>query len=148
VGVIVDQPLEQAAALLEQGVVDVLQLHGSEDEDYIRALKERTGRPVWKAFVVQSSDDLEQAKHSSADLVVLDSGKGSGVCLDWSLLSDFDRPYLLAGGLNPSNVVKAVRQLHPYGIDLSSGIETNGVKDKGKLSSVIASVRKEKERNR
>jgi phosphoribosylanthranilate isomerase len=148
VGVIVDQPLEQAASLLEQGVVDVLQLHGSEDEDYIRALKVRTGRPVWKAFVVQSSDDLEQAKHSSADLVVLDSGKGSGVCLDWSLLSDFDRPYLLAGGLNPSNVVKAVRQLHPYGIDLSSGIETNGVKDKGKLSSVIASVRKEKERNR
>ena len=63
---------------------------------------------------------------------------------DWSLLSGFERPYFLAGGLNPGNVVKAVKQLHPYGIDLSSGIETDGVKDKGKLSSVIASVRRMK----
>ena len=61
---------------------------------------------------------------------------------DWSLLRDFGRPYFLAGGLRPGNVVRAVKQLHPYGIDLSSGIETDGVKDKGKLSSVISSVRR------
>lgn len=77
-------------------------------------------------------------------MIVLDNGQGTGECFDWSLLSGFERPYFLAGGLNPGNVVKAVKQLHPYGIDLSSGIETDGVKDKGKLSSVIASVRRMK----
>ena len=110
VGVVVDQPLDRAIELLNRGFLDALQLHGSEDEDYIQ--------------------------------IVLDSGQGSGECFDWDLLQAFDRPYFLAGGLGPQNVVKAVKQLHPYGIDLSSGIETDGVKDKGKLSSVIASVRK------
>lgn len=148
VGVIVNQPLEAAAGLLCQGVVDVLQLHGDEDEDYIRALKAATGREVWKAFCVRSPADLEQAKRSPADMLVLDNGKGTGERFDWSLLSGFDRPYFLAGGLNPQNTVGAVKQLHPYGIDLSSGIETDGVKDKGKLSSVIASVRGIKERQR
>ena len=144
VGVVVNQPLDTAVRLLEQRIVDILQLHGDEDEDYIRALKERTDRPVWKAFQIASAADLEAAKASCADMIVLDNGQGTGECFDWNLLAGFDRPYFLAGGLNPSNVVKAVKQLHPYGIDLSSGIETNGVKDKGKLSSVIASVRRMK----
>ena len=144
VGVVVDLPLETAAGLLERRVVDILQLHGHEDEDYIRALKERTDRPVWKAFQIACAADLEAAQNSCADMIVLDNGQGTGECFDWSLLSGFGRPYFLAGGLNPGNVVKAVKQLHPYGIDLSSGIETDGVKDKGKLSSVIASVRRMK----
>lgn len=144
VGVVVDLPLETAAGLLERRVVDILQLHGHEDEDYIRALKERTDRPVWKAFQIACAADLEAAQNSCADMIVLDNGQGTGKCFDWSLLSGFKRPYFLAGGLNPGNVVKAVKQLHPYGIDLSSGIETDGVKDKGKLSSVIASVRRMK----
>ena len=144
VGVVVDLPLETAAGLLERRVVDILQLHGHEDEDYIRALKERTDRPVWKAFQIACAADLEAAQNSCADMIVLDNGQGTGECFDWSLLSGCERPYFLAGGLNPGNVVKAVKQLHPYGIDLSSGIETDGVKDKGKLSSVIASVRRMK----
>lgn len=148
VGVVVDQPLETAAELLNQGVADILQLHGSEDEAYIRALREKTGREIWKAFCVRSPADLERAKNNPADMLVLDNGQGTGEAFDWSLLSGFDRPYFLAGGLNPQNVVRAVKQLSPYGIDLSSGIETDGVKDKGKLSSVIASVRGIKERQR
>ncbi len=142
VGVVVDLPLEQAIDLLSRGFLDVLQLHGSEDADYIRALKAATGRQVWKAFQIRSPADLEAADASPADMVVLDSGQGSGQVFDWSLLRDFGRPYFLAGGLGPGNVVRAVKQLHPYGIDLSSGIETDGVKDKGKLSSVISSVRR------
>lgn len=142
VGVVVDLPLEQAIDLLSRGFLDVLQLHGSEDADYIRALKAATGRQVWKAFQIRSAADLEAAAASPADMVVLDSGQGSGQVFDWSLLRDFERPYFLAGGLGPGNVVRAVKQLHPYGIDLSSGIETDGVKDKGKLSSVISSVRR------
>lgn len=142
VGVIVDQPLDQAIQLLNQGFLDALQLHGSEDETYIQALKAATGRPVWKAFQIKDQTDLESARICGADQIILDSGQGSGECFDWDLLRDFDRPYFLAGGLGPQNVVRAIKQLHPYGIDLSSGIETNGVKDKGKLSSVIASVRR------
>lgn len=141
-GVIVDQPLDQAIQLLNQGFLDALQLHGSEDETYIQALKAATGRPVWKAFQIKDQTDLESARICGADQIILDSGQGSGECFDWDLLRDFDRPYFLAGGLGPQNVVRAIKQLHPYGIDLSSGIETNGVKDKGKLSSVIASVRR------
>lgn len=142
VGVVVNQPLEWAMDLLNQGFLDALQLHGSEDEAYIQALKEATGRPVWKAFQIKNVSDLEAARACGADQIILDSGQGSGECFDWALLQHFHRPYFLAGGLGPQNVVRAVKALHPYGIDLSSGIETNGVKDKGKLSSVIASVRR------
>lgn len=142
VGVVVNQPLEWAIDLLNQGFLDALQLHGSEDEAYIQALKEATGRPVWKAFQIKNVSDLEAARACGADQIILDSGQGSGECFDWALLQHFHRPYFLAGGLGPQNVVRAVKALHPYGIDLSSGIETNGVKDKGKLSSVIASVRR------
>ena len=124
------------------GFLDAIQLHGSEDADYILALKAATGRQIWKAFQIRSPADLEAADASPADMVVMDSGQGSGQVFDWSLLRDFGRPYFLAGGLGPGNVVRAVKQLHPYGIDLSSGIETDGVKDKGKLSSVISSVRR------
>ncbi len=148
VGVIVDQSLDAAAELLRRGAADILQLHGSEDEDYIRALRETTGREIWKAFRIEGEADLERAVKSCADMVVLDNGRGTGEVFDWSLIRDFPRPYFLAGGLNPQNVVGAVKRLHPYGIDLSSGVETDGVKDKGKLSSVISSVRKIKERKR
>ncbi len=148
VGVIVDQSLDAAAELLRRGAADILQLHGSEDEDYIRALRETTGREIWKAFRIEGEADLERAAKSCADMVVLDNGRGTGEVFDWSLIRDFPRPYFLAGGLNPQNVVGAVKRLHPYGIDLSSGVETAGEKDKGKLTSVISSVRKIKERKR
>lgn len=148
VGVIVDQPPEQAAKLLEEHVVDILQLHGSESDDYIRALKERTGREVWKAFQIRSWADLDAALECPADQIILDNGAGTGEAFDWSLLEGFDRPFFLAGGLCPQNVVRAVKTVHPYGIDLSSGVETDGLKDKGKISSVIASVRGIKERIR
>lgn len=144
VGVLVDQPLETAVSLLSDCVIDIAQLHGHEDEAYIKALKERTGKEVWKAFQIRSAEDVAAAKASSADMVVLDSGMGSGEVFDWSLIADFDRPYFLAGGLSPQNAVRCVKQLHPYGIDLSSGVETNGVKDKGKISSVIHAVRRMK----
>ena len=148
VGVIVNQPLETAIALLRSGTVDILQLHGQEDEDYIRALQSETGKEVWKAFRIASAADLAAAEGCCADQILLDSGAGSGEVFDWSLLSGFDRPYFLAGGLGPHNAVRAVKQLHPYGLDLSSGVETGKRKDKAKISSVIASVRGIKERKR
>ncbi len=93
VGVVVDLPLETAAGLLERRVVDILQLHGHEDEDYIRALKERTDRPVWKAFQIACAADLEAAQNSCADMIVLDNGQGTGECFRLEPASGFERPF-------------------------------------------------------
>lgn len=142
VGVLVNQPVERAAALLNEGVVSVIQLHGQESEDYLAALRALVpGRPVWRAFQVRSRDDLAAANRSSADLVLLDSGQGTGQTFDWSLLDSVERPYLLAGGLRPDNIAQAVHAVHPYGLDLSSGVETDKVKDRQKILAAVAAAR-------
>lgn len=140
VGVFVDQPVEAVAKLANE-VVDVVQLHGHEDAAYIERLRKLTDVPIIQAFRVHSSDDVERANASTADLVLLDSGAGSGRQFDWSLLAGVRRPYLLAGGLDPHNVSDAVATLHPWGVDMSSGIETDGVKDPRKMHDAVAAVR-------
>lgn len=142
VGVLVNQPVERAAALLNEGVVSVIQLHGQEDEDYLAALRALApGHPVWRAFQVRSRDDLAAANRSSADLVLLDSGQGTGQTFDWSLLDSVERPYLLAGGLRPDNIAQAVHTVRPYGLDLSSGVETDKRKDRQKILAAVAAAR-------
>lgn len=144
VGVFVDQPVETVAELLNSGTVSMAQLHGHEDESYITALRALApGHPVWKAFKVRSADDLEAANASTADLVILDNGYGTGQTFDWSLAGGVTRPYLLAGGLNPDNIPAAIGTLHPYGLDLSSGVETDKVKDREKILAAVAAARKE-----
>ena len=145
VGVFVDQSPEDVAALLEAGVIDLAQLHGSEGPDYLRALHRLTTKPVIQAIQVKAPTDLARAADSPAHLVLLDSGAGSGVSFDWNLLAAFPRPYLLAGGLDPANVGQAVRVLHPWGVDVSSGIETEGTKDPIKMAAFVAAVRQEKD---
>ena len=73
---------------------------------------------------------------------MLDSGAGSGTTFDWELVQNVERPYFLAGGLHIGNIKKAVEQLNPYGVDVSSGVETDGWKDKRKMQALIAAVRK------
>lgn len=143
VGVFVDQPPEEVARLLAEGVIDLAQLHGREDETYLRRLRQLTARPVIQAFRVQSRRDLEAAEASGADYVLLDSGAGSGQVFDWTLLEAIRRPYFLAGGLSPANAAAAVAALHPYAVDVSSGIETEGYKDESKMAAFAAAVRKE-----
>lgn len=143
VGVFVDAPLEQVASLLNRGVIDVAQLHGHEDDGYIQMLRQQTGRPIWQAFRVAHVGDLAPAQTSAADCILLDSGAGTGKVFDWDLLRYVDRPYFLAGGLDAQNVSCAVRQAHPYGVDVSSGIETDGRKDQEKMAQFVAAVRKE-----
>ncbi|MCR4896810.1 MAG: phosphoribosylanthranilate isomerase [Lachnospiraceae bacterium] len=143
VGVFVDQRPEEIAALLARGTIDMAQLHGAEDEGYIARLRELTDKPVIKAFRVRNAEDVQAARKSSADLVLLDSGAGTGETFDWSLLRDVGRDYLLAGGLHPGNAAEALRQLHPYGLDVSSGIETDRVKDQEKMAAFAAAVRSE-----
>lgn len=142
VGVFVNEAPEAVAALLNDGVIDVAQLHGGEDEAYIRSLRALTDRPLIQAFRVDSSADLDRAKASPADHILLDHGAGgTGSAFDWAMLAGFDRPCFLAGGLDPDNVARAVEVVHPFAVDVSSGIETGGAKDFVKMTAFVNAVR-------
>ena len=144
VGVFVDQPVEDVAALLNDGTISVAQLHGHEDADYIARLRALAqGCEIWKAIKIRSQADLDAANTSTADLVVLDNGYGTGQTFDWSLAGGIDRPFLLAGGLTPQNIPDAIAQLHPHGLDISSGVETDKLKDKTKIKAAIEAARRE-----
>lgn len=145
VGVFVNEDPRTVTALLEAGVIDAAQLHGDEDTDYIRGLKSLTKAPLIKAFGLRSIHDLPAVERCPADLVLLDSpGGGTGRLFDWQLLEDIQRPYFLAGGLSAENVGKAIARLRPFGVDVSSGIETGGYKDREKMTAFAAAVREEK----
>ena len=141
VGVFVDEDAEKAAGLLNEGVIDLAQLHGQEDEQYIARLRLLTDRPIIRAFRVASPDDIRKAEMSPADLVLLDAGAGGGTAFDWGLLRDMKRPFFLAGGLDPGNVGQAVDDIRPFGVDISSGIETDGAKDPVKMRAFVAAVK-------
>ena len=143
VGVFVNENTETIADLLNNGVIDIAQLHGDEDGDYIKRLRQLTDKPIIKAFRIKIANDIETAEHSSADYILLDSGAGTGTVFDWSLIKIINRPYFLAGGLDVQNVRAAIAALHPFAVDVSSGIETNGYKDKTKMAAFVAAVRKE-----
>jgi phosphoribosylanthranilate isomerase len=144
VGVFVNEAPEAVADLLNTGTIDMAQLHGGEDEEYIKALRGLTDKPLIKAFRVDGPADLEKARRSSADYVLLDNGAGgTGTAFDWALLNGFDRPYFLAGGLGPGNVRQAIMALDPFAVDVSSGIETNGAKDYMKMTAFVNAARHE-----
>ena len=144
VGVFVDSPVETVAALLNDGTISVAQLHGHEDEAFIAALRAAApGCTVWKAFQVRTPADLEAANASTADLVLLDNGYGTGAAFDWSLAGGVQRPYILAGGLTPGNIPEAIQKLDPWGLDISSGVETDKQKDFTKILAAVAAARKE-----
>ena len=141
VGVFVNEKPEKAAELLNKDIIDLAQLHGSEDEDYIRRLRSLTYKPLIKALRVKDKSDLDAAENCSADYILLDAGAGDGLTFDWSILQGFSRPYFLAGGLDPSNVKSAIEELSPYAVDVSSGIETDGFKDAAKMKAFVDAVR-------
>ena len=143
VGVFVNAAPERVEELLLDGTIHIAQLHGQEDEAYIKKLKSLTDHPVMKAFSIQEKKDLDAAAASSADLILLDHGKGgTGETFDWSLLEGWTkRPYFLAGGLNPENIPEAIQRIHPWGIDLSSAVETDGKKDREKILQAVKTVR-------
>lgn len=143
VGVFVNEDPQHVAKLLRDQIIDVAQLHGGEDEAYIARLRQLTNRPIIQAFRVETARDVEKIEQSTADYVLLDSGAGSGTVFDWGLIQNIARPYFLAGGLDPDNVADAVKACRPYGVDVSSGIETGGRKDETKMAAFVAAVRKE-----
>ena len=164
VGVFVNESVEKVVEAA--GFLDLIQLHGSEDNAYIRDLRGRLattndprgraattndprGRLLIQAFRIRSADDLKRAMESEADYLLLDNGTGTGEAFDWSLISDAEvlmcgeaaKPWILAGGLGPDNVAEAVRRFKPFAVDLSSGAETDGWKDPEKMARCVQAVR-------
>ncbi|MGN1403004.1 MAG: phosphoribosylanthranilate isomerase [Ruminococcus sp.] len=150
VGVFVNASAEEIARVLRTVPLDVIQLHGTENAGMIAKLREMTGLPIWKAVRVQSEKEIRQAERLGADQLVLEGhvpGQvgGTGQTANWELIAKAapQMPYFLAGGLKPENIQDAVETLHPAGIDLSSGIETDGVKDYEKMKEIVKIVRGE-----
>ena len=140
VGVFVNETLDNLVTIANEANLDAVQLHGDEDEAFIQSLKERTNVEVWKAVQIRSAVDAEVWIDSSADMLLFDAYHkdergGTGDVFDWSCLDTFERPFMLAGGIDSTNVARAIRTVRPYGIDISSGIETNGVKDDEKITA-------------
>ena len=143
VGVFVNAPVEFVSGLLNDGTLALAQLHGQEDEAYIRELKKLTDKPIIKAFSVKTSEDIEKALQSPADYILLDQGSGgTGMTFDWSLIPKMERPFFLAGGIGAENLEQAIREIRPYAVDLSSSVETDKWKDPEKIRNVVDIVRK------
>lgn len=146
VGVFVNETVDNLVTIANEANLDAVQLHGDEDETFIQSLKERTSVEVWKAIQIRTTADTEKWIDSSADMLLFDAYHkdergGTGEVFDWSSLDAFERPFMLAGGIDSTNVARAIRTVRPYGIDISSGIETNGVKDDEKITAFTKIVK-------
>lgn len=152
VGVFVKAPVEEAAALANWGTIQLIQLHGEEDEAYVKALRERTQAPIIRVIRVRGPESLRDLERYDCDYFLLDTYSGSqfggmGKTFDHSLIRQarFPRPFFLAGGLDPANVAAAIAESSPFGVDTSSGIETAGIKDENKIRAFVSAVRKEEQ---
>ena len=144
VGVFVNAQKELVAELLEEGTIQIAQLHGQESQEYIQELKVLTEKPLIQAFSIKSKEDVERARESVADYILLDQGSGgTGEVFDWSLVGEVGRPYFLAGGLDAENLREAIRLLHPWAVDLSSSLEIDGMKNAGRICQAVEIVRME-----
>ena len=147
VGVFVNEKPERIARIADRGIIDLIQLHGTEDEAGIRQVRSLTGLPVIKAFSIAGERDVEAANDSGADYVLLDAGKGgTGTRFDWSLLDAYDGPlpFILSGGIGPESAADIAAVNHPRlaGIDLNSRFETSpGVKDVEALARFIGEIK-------
>lgn len=142
VGVFVNEPVENVIRLLQSGTIQIAQLHGQEDEAYAEELGRAGDHCIIRAFAVRSSEDIHRAFAFPADYPLLDNGKGTGETFDWSFFQEQEKPFFLAGGLSPENVKEAIECFHPYAVDVSSGVETDGFKDYEKMKAFMDAVRR------
>lgn len=146
VGVFMNQTIEEVVQTADHVGLDIIQLHGAEDRDYIEELRKRTDREIWKAIPC-TIDKLKEFNDVDADLMLIDSsrGGGSGVTADWNIIKlyeeSFNKPYLLAGGLRTDNIEEAMKKLKPHGLDISSGIERDGRKDMELMKNICRTVK-------
>ena len=141
VGVFMDEPLDNVISAARISGVQMIQLHGHESDEYVEYVRRTLERPVIKAFKADEEGALEKALKANADYVMIDSGAGSGRKFDWNILKGFNRDYFLAGGLDPESVGEALSMLEPFAVDVSSGVETDGLKDEEKIEKFIKAVK-------
>lgn len=142
VGVFKDNDLEEIADIVKSNAISIVQLHGNESDDFIIDVKKICGCKVIKAFGIASSKDIDVANKSIADYVLLDApGGGTGNIFDHKFLTEMKRQYFLAGGLGSDNVAEVIEKYKPYAVDVSSKIETDGVKDLAKMKAFVNAVR-------
>ena len=140
VGVFVNEDIENIAYLVKNKIIDIVQLHGNEDDGYINTLKTKINVPIIYAYQIKSKADIKSVKNDT-DFILLDAGAGCGETFDEALLEGFNNEYFLAGGLSIDNIKEKIMKLHPYGVDVSSGIETEGKKDAAKIRKFVSLVR-------
>lgn len=140
VGVFVNAPYEYIAKICKENIIDMVQLHGNEDDEYINKLKELTDKEIIKAFIVKDDFDSNKAENSLADYILLDGGMGSGKRFSYEKINGIQRPFFLAGGLSPENIAESTSLVRPFSVDMSSGVETDKVKDFEKIISAIKQV--------
>ncbi|HAB61220.1 MAG TPA: N-(5'-phosphoribosyl)anthranilate isomerase [Lachnospiraceae bacterium] len=157
VGVFVNQPLDWVADLVNRDIISYVQLHGDEDQKYITKLRSsisnnvigadrdmKTG--IIKAVRVKEELDIDRANSYDCDYILLDTYSvecegGNGKTFDWSMIKKMKKPFFLAGGINEMNVLQAIQMVRPYGVDASSGLETDGYKDVGKIRNFVEKIR-------
>lgn len=147
VGVFVNEEIERIIKLCNTRVIDLIQLHGDESEDYIKKLKNYVSNEIIKAIRIKGPDDIKKAMEISCDYLLFDAYHekeygGTGKTFDWSVIPRINKPFFLAGGINSSNIAKAIEHHNPYCIDVSSGVETNGCKDPKKIMNIVSLVRR------
>lgn len=141
VGVFVNGDISFVEKLVKEHVIDLVQLHGQENHEYIQALKEKVDVPIIKAIQIKNEDSFNE--HYDVDYYLYDHGTGgTGESFDWSMLKEVDKPVFLAGGINLLNVDEALKK-NVYALDVSSGVETDGFKDEEKIKKIVRRVRNE-----
>ncbi len=143
VGVFVNEDIENIIYLVKNNIIDIVQLHGNEDDGYINKLRTKINSPIIYAYQIRSKADIKSI-NKETDFILLDAGAGCGETFDENLLDGFDREYFLAGGLSPDNIKEKIMSLHPFAVDVSSGIETEGKKDAVKMRKFVSLVREVK----
>ena len=149
VGVFVDQPGDMIVRLLEDKVIDLVQLHGKEDNDYIHRLCDMANIKkdcIIKAVRVKSAEDIKLAESYDCGYLLLDAysdkaAGGSGETFDWTMIKNVTKPFFLAGGISAENVETAIKCVHPFAVDASSSMETDGFKDYDKMAQFVSKVR-------
>lgn len=146
VGVFVDEDKDVILDLLQEEIIDIAQLHGTETEEDVLYLKEKSHKPVIRMVKLTDETDPMALNEMSADYLLFDSGKGCGKIFDWSLVkrvqAECEKPFFLAGGIGPENAKDAIMQVKPFAIDMSSSLETDGVKDLEKMKKLMQMVQK------
>lgn len=143
VGVFVDEDIDVIQRLVDDQIIDIIQLHGHENKDYIKKLKKSITCPIIKAVKIKSQEDILNIDYD-VDYYLLDGkSPGSGESFDWNFIHEFNKPFFLAGGININNIDDALK-INCFGIDVSSGVEVNGKKDKLKIKEIVRRVRNDK----